>query len=90
VDPDSVNCLDPDQEEGNLDTLFVAGVDPDPNPDWIRIKQRRGSGISKMPGSGSGRRENLCTLFVVSVERLVLLVQHKQHLLHQLKHLLHI
>jgi hypothetical protein len=33
---------------------------------------------------------NLSTLFVVGMESLVLLVQHEQHLLHQLKHLLHI
>jgi hypothetical protein len=46
-DPDSANCLDPDEDERNLSTLFVVGV-----------------------------------------ERLVLLVQHEQHLLHQLKHLL--
>ncbi len=26
-DPDSVNCLDPDEDEVNLPTLFVVGMD---------------------------------------------------------------
>jgi hypothetical protein len=55
---------------------YSNGVDPDPN-----------SAKCLDPDQDKG---NLCTLFVVGVKSLVLLVQHEQHLLHQLEHLLHI